>query len=202
MLSFDVEPEGFAASAKFMKLGQTVSLDYRASDTQLVWWGKLDHREQQPLMSKLGIDIGSFAWKLPPFSTLQEKLFLTASFDWGSTSSSFQLSSQWRTDSFQHAAVYQKLAESLGAASPLAKLIKKQLSEGAWHQQAQTASAPPASTAFSSFWKKQAEALAVSLQTVLSDVAALEENAASGSTEAAWQQEAWPEQPSQLQESI
>ena len=188
MMSFDVDPEGFAASASFMRLGQTVSLDYRASDTQLVWWGKLAQDQHQPSMSKLGVTVGAFAWKLPPFTTLQEKLFLTASFDWGSTSSSWQLSRHWKADSLQHAAVYQKIAESLGAASPLAKLIKKQLKEGgAWRQQQQqTASQPSASTAFSSFWKKQAEALAVSLQTMLSDVAALEESAAAGSLEEAW----------------
>ena len=33
MLSFDLEPEGFTESASYMSLGQTVSLDYRASDT-------------------------------------------------------------------------------------------------------------------------------------------------------------------------
>ena len=88
-------------------------------------------------------------------------------------------------------------AETLGEASPLAKLIRKQLKEGALQQQ-QPASAPPASTAFSSFWKKQAQLLAASLQSTLADVAALEENPAAGSLEEAWpeeqpSQEAWEE---------
>ena len=43
MVSLDLDPAGFVASAAFMKLGQTVSLDYRASDTQLCFWGKLDN---------------------------------------------------------------------------------------------------------------------------------------------------------------
>ena len=142
MLSFDVEPEGFTASASYMNLGQTVSLDYRASDTQLVWWGKLQQSQVQPSMRKLGVQVGSFAWKLPPFTTLQEKLYLTASFDGGSTSSAWQLSRHWKQDSLQHPAVYEKLAASLGEASPLAQLIRKQLAEGASpQQQQQTASA-------------------------------------------------------------
>ena len=74
------------------------------------------------------------------------------------------------------------LADSLGEASPLAKLIEKQLKEGALEQQ-QPASPPSASTAFSSFWKKQAQLLAASLQMTLADVAALEESEQ--------QQEAW-----------
>ena len=70
MLSFTVDPEGFAASARFMKLGQTVSLDFRASDTQLVWWGKLKQSDVQPSMEALGLEVGAFAWKLPNFKIL------------------------------------------------------------------------------------------------------------------------------------
>ena len=81
MLSFDVEPAGFTASASYLGLGQTVSLDYRASDTQLVWWGKLSQSACQPSMKQLGVKVGAFAWEIPSFTTLQEKLFLTASFD-------------------------------------------------------------------------------------------------------------------------
>ena len=197
MMTFDLDPEAFATSASFMRLGQTVSLDYRASDTQLVWWGKLSQSSFQPSLVALGVDVGAFAWQLPDFKILQQKLYTTASFDWGSTSSAWQLSRHWKQDSFQHSAVYEKLAETLGEASPLAKLIKKQLKEGAF-QQHQPASAPPASTAFSSFWKKQAQLLAASLQSTLADVAALEENPAAGSLEEAWpeeqpSQEAWEE---------
>ena len=200
MLSFTVDPIGFAASASFLKLGQTVSLDFRASDTQLVWWGKHKQSECQPSMKKLGVEVGAFAWKLPDFKILQQKLCTTASFDLGSTSSAWQLSRHWKQDSFQHAAVYEKLAENLGEASPLAKLIKKQLHEGASQQEQLAASPPPASTAFSSFWKKQAQLLAASFQSTLADVAALEENAAAaaGSLEEAWSEEkpsheAWEE---------
>ena len=149
-------------------------------------------------MVKLGVEVGAFAWKLPNFKILQQKLYTTASFDWGSTSSAWQLSRHWKQDSFQHAAVYEKLAEELGEASPLAKLIKKHLQEGAFEQQL-SASPPPASAAFSAFWKKQAQQLAASFQATLADVAALEESAASaGSLEEAWpeekqSQEAWEE---------
>ena len=79
----------------------------------------------------------------------------------------------------------------MGEASPLAKLIKKHLQEGAWEEQL-AASPPAASTAFSSFWKKQAQQLAASFQATLADVAALEDAASAGSFE-----EAWPEQKQQ-----
>ena len=193
MMRFDLEPEGFAASASYKSLGQTVSLDYTVT-TEL----RIPSLSAfQPSMRKLGVQVGAFAWQLPPFTTLQEKLFLTASFDWGSTSSAWQLSRHWKQDSLQHPEVYKKLAESLGEASPLAKLIKKQLQEGAL-EPPQPASAPSASAAFSSFWKKQAQLMAASLQTTLADVAALEERAAEGSLEEAWpaeqlSQEAWEE---------
>ena len=134
-----------------------------------------------------------FGWIVNRHPKLAEQESFMCSF-----TSAWQLSRNWKQDSFQHAAVYEKLAEDLGEASPLAKLIKKHLKEGAWQPEQLAASPPPASTAFSSFWKKQAEALAVSLQTVLADVAALEENAAGGSLEEAWpaeqlSKEAWEE---------
>ena len=145
-------------------------------------------------MCKWELSLGSFH----PFTTLQDKLFLTASFEWGSTSSAWQLSRHWKADSLQHADVYWKLAESLGEASPLAKLIKKQLKEGAL-QQPQPASATSASAALSSFWKKQAQHMADSLQTTLGNVEALlGEHEAAGSLEEAWPAEqlsqgAWEE---------
>ena len=147
VLSFDLEPEAFAASASYMGLGQTVSLDYRASDTQLVWWGKLSQSASQPSMKTLGVEVGAFAWQLPNFKTLQEKLYTTASFDWGSTSSAWQLSCHWKLDIQQHPDVYAKLAESLGEASPLGKLIKAQLQAGAL----QAAAASFRNFSFSSF---------------------------------------------------
>ena len=204
MCSLTVEPQRFGASARFMELHKTVSLDFRASDVQLVFWGKLDKRAFQPSLARLGVEVGKFAWKLPSFKLLQQKLYLTASFDWSTTSSAWQLSSNWKRDIFQHTAVYEKLAEELGEASPLAKLIKKQLKE-AWQQEEQfAASASPASTAFSSFWKNQAQKLAANFQETLAEVAALEGAASAGSFDAAWSgqlsQEAWAE-PSQSQEA-
>ena len=194
VMSFDLDPEAFAASASYMGLGQTVSLDHRASDTQLVWWGKLSQSASQPSMTKLGVQVGAFAWHLPSFtsSSLQDHLFTTASFDWGSTSSAWQLSRHWKIDSQQHPDVYWKLAESLGAASPLGKLIKAQLQEGAL-QQPQPASGTSASAALSSFWKKQAQLMAASLQTTLGNVEALlEEREAAESLEEAWPEEQLP----------
>ena len=109
-----------------MELGSTVSLDYRGADTQLVWWGKLSPSASQPSLQKLGVTVGAFIWKIPSFSSL-DHLFSTASFDWGQSSSSWQLSRNWKLDSEMHPDVYWKLAESLGEASPLGKLIKAQL---------------------------------------------------------------------------
>ena len=79
MMSFDLEPASFTASASYMELGSTVSLDYRAADTQLVWWGKLSPSASQPSMQKLGVTVGAFIWKIPSFSSLQDHLFSTAS---------------------------------------------------------------------------------------------------------------------------
>ena len=174
---------------------------------QLVFWGKLDKTKHQPVLSDLGVELGEFMWKLPSFKDLKEKLYLTASFDWGTASSAWQLSFNWKKDIFQRTAVYEKLAEELGAASPLAKLIKKQLKE-AWQPEDQeqqlTASASPVAAAFNSFWKNQAQKLAASFQETLSEVAALESTASAASLDAAWSgqpsQEAWPE-PSQPEAS-
>ena len=65
MVSLDILPESFVWSANFMKLNKTVSLDYRASDTQLCFWGKLDPTESQPSFEQLGVEVGSLVWKLP-----------------------------------------------------------------------------------------------------------------------------------------
>ena len=133
MVSLDLDPEGFVASAAYMKLGQTVSLDYRASDTQLCFWGKLDPKDSQPSFKHLGVDLGDFVWKLPSFTSLQKHLYNTASFDWGASSSEWQLARNWRSDSLQHAEVYWKLSENLGQASPLGRLIRAHLLE-AWKE--------------------------------------------------------------------
>ena len=74
MMSFDLEPASFAASASAMELGGTVSLDYRGADTQLVWWGKLSPSASQPSLQKLGVSLGAYIYKIPSFSSL-ENLF-------------------------------------------------------------------------------------------------------------------------------
>ena len=190
-MSFDLEPASFTASASYMGLGSTVSLDYRASDTQLVWWGKLSQSASQPSMKQLGVTVGAFIWKLPSFISLslQDHLFLTASFDWGASSSAWQLSKNWKLDSKMHPDVYRKLAESLGEASPLAKLIKAQLENPA-SQQPKPASGLSASAASTSFWKKQAKLMADSLQTTLGNVEALLQER----EEEECLEEAWPEE--------
>ena len=203
MCSLTVEPQRFGASARFMQLHKTVSLDFRASDVQLVFWGKLDKRAFQPSFKELGVEVGEFAWKLPSFKVLQQKLYLTASFDWGTTSSAWQLSSNWKRDIFQHTAVYEKLAEELGEASPLAKLIKKQLEGSLAARGAACSFSFSSFNSFLSFWKNQAQKLAANFQETLAEVAALEGAASAGSLDAAWpgqlSQEAWAE-PSQSKE--
>ena len=91
MVSLDLLPESFVWSANFMKLDKTVSLDYRASDTQLCFWGKLDPAQHQPSFEDLGVEVGSLVWKLGNFTELQKYLYHTASFDWGASSSEWQL---------------------------------------------------------------------------------------------------------------
>ena len=65
MMSFDLEPASFAASASAMQLGGTVSLDYRGADTQLVWWGKLSPSASQPSLQQLGVSLGACIYKIP-----------------------------------------------------------------------------------------------------------------------------------------
>ena len=71
-----------------------------------------------------------------------------------------------------HPEVYWKLAESLGEASPLGKLIKAQLETPA-SQQPTPASGTSGSPALTAFWKKQAKLMAKSLHTTLDNVEAL-----------------------------
>ena len=188
-MSFDLEPASFTASASYMGLGSTVSLDYRASDTQLAWWGKLSPSASQPSMQQLGVKVGAFVWKIPSFSSLHDHLFSTASFDWGASSSAWQLSKNWKLDSQMHPDVYWKLAESLGEASPLGKLIKAQLETPA-SQQPTPASGTSASPALTAFWKKQAKLMASSLQNTLGNVEALLQEREAEECFA----EAWPEE--------
>ena len=158
MVSLDILPESFVWSANFMQLNKTVSLDYRASDTQLCFWGKLDPAESQPSFEKLGVEVGSLVWKLPNFTELSKHLYSTASFDWGASSSEWQLAKNWRTDSLQHAEVYWKLQENLGSASPLGKLIRAHFAE-AWKEP--PAASPPSASALAAssvaaFWHHEA----------------------------------------------
>ena len=76
MVSLDLLPESFVWSANFMKLNKT---------------------ESQPSFEELGVEVGSLVWKLPNFSELQKHLYSTASFDWGASSSEWQLAKNWRT---------------------------------------------------------------------------------------------------------
>ena len=108
-VSLDIEPESFTYTSSFMQLGQTVTLDYRASDTQLCFWGKLDPSKSQPDFEQLGVEVGSFVWKLGSFKELEKHLYHSASFDWGASSSEWQLAKNWRADSLQHGEVYWKL---------------------------------------------------------------------------------------------
>ena len=171
MMSFDLEPASFAASASAMELGGTVSLDYRGADTQLVWWGKLSPSASQPSLQQLGVSLGAYIYKIPSFSSL-DHLFSSSSFDWGGSSSSWQLSRNWKLDSEVHPEVYWKLTEELGAASPLGKLIKAQLENPA-SQQPSPASASQGSPALTAFWKKQAKLMSQSLHKTLDNVEAL-----------------------------
>ena len=72
MVSLDLDPSGFVSSAAFMQLGQTVSLDYRASDTQLCFWGKLDPKESQPSFEQLGVDVGGLRLEASKLHKLAE----------------------------------------------------------------------------------------------------------------------------------
>ena len=204
MVSLDILPESFVWSANFMQLKKTVSLDYRASDTQLCFWGKLDPAETQPSFEQLGVEVGSLVWKLGNFTELSKHLYSTASFDWGAASSEWQLAKNWRTDSLQHAEVYWKLQESLGSASPLGKLIRAHFAE-AWKEPA-AASAPSASTLAASsvaaFWENEAELANEHLQKTLSKVKALLAAASPAPSleAAAWQEELPGQQPASKEE--
>ena len=197
MISLDILPESFVWSANFMQLKKTVSLDYRASDTQLCFWGKLDPNETQPDFEKLGVEVGSLVWKLGNFTELSKHLYHTASFDWGAASSEWQLAKNWRKDSLQHAEVYWKLQENLGSASPLGKLIRAHFAE-AWKEPA-AASGPAASalaaSSVAAFWENEAELANEHLQKTLSKVKALLAGASPlPSLEAAASEEELPDQ--------
>ena len=200
MISLDILPESFVWNANFMKLNKTVSLDYRASDTQLCFWGKLDPAESQPDFEKLGVEVGSLVWKLGSFKELTTHLYHTASFDWGASSSEWQLAKNWRSDSLQHTDVYWKLQESLGLDSPLGKLIRAHFAE-AW-KEPQAASDPTASalstSSVAAFWENEAELAQEHLRKTLSKVKALLGGASEAPSleQAAWQQEELPQQQS------
>ena len=205
MVSLDILPESFVWSANFMQLKKTVSLDYRASDTQLCFWGKLDPAESQPSFEQLGVEVGSLVWKLGNFTELSKHLYSSASFDWGAASSEWQLAKNWRTDSLQHAEVYWKLQENLGSASPLGKLIRAHFAE-AWKEPA-AASPPAASTLAASsvaaFWENEAELANEHLQKTLSKVKALLAGASPAPSleAAAWQEELPAQQPASKEEA-
>ena len=109
-----------------MKLGHTISLDFRGADCQLCFWGKQQASQHQPTFSSLDIKLGDVIVKLEPFEKIQQ-LCESASFDWGGVSSEHRLPAFWKRDLQQHPSVYKKLAENLGLDNPMAKLIKKEL---------------------------------------------------------------------------
>ena len=126
-LSFPVSK--FVAHHKLMKLGNTVTLDFRGADCQLCFWGKQQAGEQQPHLGSLHIRLGPLIVKLAAFDQMP-KLYETASFDWGGVSSEHQLAASWKLDLQQHPTVYQQLAEQLGETHPMAKLIDEQACQG------------------------------------------------------------------------
>ena len=125
-LSFPVSK--FVAHHKLMKLGDTVTLDFRRSDCQLCVWGKHLAGQRQPHLGSLHIRLGYLIVKLEPFDQMP-KLYDSASFDWGGVSSEHQLAACWKLDLQQHPTVYHQLADQLGETHLMAKLIAKELAK-------------------------------------------------------------------------
>ena len=126
VISFRFKVQSFAAKHRALKLGRTISLDFRGADCQLCFWGKQQASQHQPTFSSLDIKLGDVIVKLAAFEKI-EQLCETASFDWGGVSSEHHLPAFWKHDLQQHPSVYKKLAENLGVDNPMAKLIKKEL---------------------------------------------------------------------------
>ena len=126
VISFKFKVQSFAAKHKALKLGHTISLDFRGADCQLCFWGKQQASQHQPTFSSLDIKLGDVIVKLAAFEKI-EQLYETTSFDWGGVTSEHHLPAFWKHDLEQHPSVYKKLAENLGLDNSMAKLIKKEL---------------------------------------------------------------------------
>ena len=126
VISFRFKVQSFVAKHKALKLGHTISLDFRSADCQRCFWGKQQASQHQPTFSSLDIKLGDIIVKLTAFEKI-EQLYETASFDWDGVSSEHHLPASWKHDLQQHPSVYKNLAENLGQDNPIAKLIKKEL---------------------------------------------------------------------------
>ena len=159
IISFSFPVSKFVAHHKMMKLGNTVTLDFRGADCQLCFWGKQLAGQQQPHLGSLHVRLGPLIVKLETFDQIPN-LYDSASFDWGGVSSEHQLAAYWKLDLQQHPTVYQQLADQLGETHPM--VIEKELAK----EGEEPASTSSASYAFTSFWKDTTK----SLQKALGDV--------------------------------
>ena len=167
VISFSFPIDSFIAQHKVLKLGQTVTLDYRGADCQLCFWGKQQASEEQPLFTDLQMVLGDIIVKLAPFDQMPE-LCNYASFDWGGVSSEHHLAPHWKLDLQQHRIVYQNLAEKLGPNHAMTALIQKELDK----EVTEPASKKPR-TSTANFW----QATAKSFQKALNEVAQLPQHA-------------------------
>ena len=135
-----------------MKLGNTITLDFRGSDCQLCFWGRQKAGKHQPHLGSLHIRLGDLIAKLEPFDKIP-MLCESASFDWGGVSSEHQLAPYWKLDLHQHPTVYQQLVDQLGETHPMAKLIEKELAKDG----EEPASKMTASSASVTFWQDTAK---------------------------------------------
>ena len=126
VISFCFKVQSFVAKHKALKLGQTISLDFRGADCQLCFWGRQQASQHQPTFSSLDIKLGDIIVKLAAFEQI-EQLYEKASFGWGGATSELNLPAFWKHDLQQHPSVNKKLAENLGVDNAMAKLIKKEL---------------------------------------------------------------------------
>ena len=69
-----LQGQSFAAKHKALKLGHTISLDFRGADCQLCFWGKQQASQHQPTFSSLDIKLGDIIVKLAAFETDQAAL--------------------------------------------------------------------------------------------------------------------------------
>ena len=107
LMSFELEIPSFSAAVAEMELGQTVSLDHRGQDCQLVFWGKLAEGALQPSLQKLQVKLSEYIFEFGSFASIEE-LFTMNSFDWGGASSGSHLALNWKLDAQVHKHVYKE----------------------------------------------------------------------------------------------